>query len=147
MPKFHDRDNSFRQATEASATGEFDATSTLGSFTDLDVFKFNLAEGQNVQLHSFGTADGGGQLDTVLYLYDAAGQIVSFNDDNPQGSLDSYISYTAPTAGTYYAVVSAYDYLPDTSQNSVIRGRTPTGPIYTGDAYQTGSYELDILYG
>ncbi|MCA8986603.1 MAG: cadherin domain-containing protein, partial [Planctomycetaceae bacterium] len=44
------------------------------------------------------------QLDTVVSIYDPAGNLVATND-NASGSADSFLNYTATTDGDYYVVV------------------------------------------
>ena len=46
-------------------------------------------------------------LDSYLRVFDRSGRLVASNDDHG-GSLDSYVSVTLPTAGTYYVGVSGW---------------------------------------
>lgn len=80
-------------------------------------------------------AGGRTGFDSYLHLYDASGTLLASNDDSlairgaggSVSSLDSYLTYTAPAAGTYYIAVGAHPSL------SVI----PYG----------GTYELQISVG
>lgn len=46
--------------------------------------------------------------DTVLVIFDSAGNQLSLNDDDPNGGTASFLTYTFPTAGTYYVAVGAW---------------------------------------
>ncbi|MFM9058605.1 MAG: DVUA0089 family protein [Planctomycetaceae bacterium] len=50
---------------------------------------------------------GGSTLDSYLRVFDRSGRVVVSNDDHG-GSLDSYVSVSLPTAGTYYVGVSGW---------------------------------------
>jgi cysteine-rich repeat protein len=72
---------------------------------DFDFFAISAAAGDVI------TADidayvNGSSLDPFLVVWDATGTYVAFNDDST--GLDSFVSFTAPTAGTYYVSVGAY---------------------------------------
>jgi hypothetical protein len=43
--------------------------------------------------------------DTYLYLYSADGSTLLASNDDYDGSLASYLEWTAPVKGTYYAMV------------------------------------------
>jgi hypothetical protein len=80
---------------------------TISSESDADVFKLTLPAG------SFGatTVTNPGTLpDTILFLFDSTGALVTLNDDSAGGTL-STISANL-TAGTYYLGVSAFDKFP-----------------------------------
>lgn len=50
-----------------------------------------------------------GDLDPFVSIFDASGNLLAYNDDQPAGgTYDSYLTYTVPAAGTYYVVVGAY---------------------------------------
>jgi len=49
------------------------------------------------------------ELDPFVSIFDAAGNLLAFNDDQPMGgTYDSYLVYRVPAAGTYYLAVGAY---------------------------------------
>lgn len=50
-----------------------------------------------------------GDLDTVISIYDAAGERVAYNDDTTIGVQDSRAAYIAPEDGSYDIVVGRYD--------------------------------------
>lgn len=48
-------------------------------------------------------------LDPFVSIFDAAGNLLAANDDQPfGGTYDSYLVYSVPAAGTYYVVIGAY---------------------------------------
>jgi hypothetical protein len=72
--------------------------------SDVDWYAFSLAENQGVSLSVTGQGAGSFTLD----LYDAAGERLATGiAPGPRGNVDQRIAgYQAPSAGTYYAVVS-----------------------------------------
>jgi hypothetical protein len=75
---------------------------------DFDFYKLTATAG-DVIIAS--TATPTGDLDTMLAVYASDGTLVAFNDD--ASGLDSRVSYTVTTAGTYYVAVAGYPVLPD----------------------------------
>ena len=90
---------------------------------EFDVYKVTLNAGS---LYTFEVAGGAdyntnylavppGELDTKLTLFDANGNEVAFNDDISfsavpgEGDISSKIGYLAPTSGTYFLRVEAYE--------------------------------------
>jgi hypothetical protein len=48
-------------------------------------------------------------LDPMVGIWDAAGNLLAFNDDQPMGgTYDSYLVFDVPAAGTYYVSMGAY---------------------------------------
>lgn len=83
----------------------------LGDGT-LDYFSF-----QVWQPHSLAIFDiDGGTFDSVIYLYDADGNLLAWNDDAPSNhgargslsSLDAFLEYTFAQPGKYYLAVGGY---------------------------------------
>ncbi|QZD90472.1 M10 family metallopeptidase C-terminal domain-containing protein [Qipengyuania aurantiaca] len=74
---------------------------------DSDWFAFDIALGQAI---SFSTAAGTGAAanDTVITIYDAAGNALLTNDDNGT-DLYSFVDFAAEATGTYYVEVSGFD--------------------------------------
>ncbi|MBN1966104.1 MAG: pre-peptidase C-terminal domain-containing protein, partial [Anaerolineae bacterium] len=68
-------------------------------------YGFEGAAGDNVQISAENTA---GTLDTLLYLMDAAGNILMMDDDGGTGT-DSLLTYTLPLTGRYLIVVTRFD--------------------------------------
>ncbi|WP_130507677.1 PPC domain-containing protein [Krasilnikovia cinnamomea] len=75
---------------------------------DFDFYKLTAPAGKVITVK---TATPEGALDTVVVLYDPAGNVLAANDDFG-GSLDSQLSYKVPAQGTFYALVAAYSGLP-----------------------------------
>ncbi|MCC0177135.1 DVUA0089 family protein [Waterburya agarophytonicola K14] len=107
---------------------------------DVDVFKFQLNEGDRVTLNINAQQIDSG-LDPILRLFDEFGNELAVNDDNEAPgenfSLDSYIDFTAATTGEYYVGVSAFanfDY-------DAVNGRTN---FDVDNSFSTGDYELVI---
>ncbi|GGK82177.1 DVUA0089 family protein [Ornithinimicrobium pekingense] len=74
-----------------------------------------------------------GDLDPMLLLFDAEGQLVGFNDDTAEG-LDSRLTLGVPADGTYYAFVAGFPTFPLDPFDSA-----------SGDgAGSEGPYELSI---
>jgi len=103
---------------EAAINGNFfnsDRTQT-DTTEDVDMYSVELAAGDLLRLdidaQIFSTE---GTPDTVLRLFDADGNQVAGSDDDfapdelfAPGRRDSYLEFTAETAGTYYAGVSSF---------------------------------------
>jgi hypothetical protein len=103
---------------------------------DVDFIKIDLTKGDqlNVDIDTIGLKSS---LDSVLRLFDSAGNQVAFNDDavgpGETSSLDSYLDFTATASGTYYLAVSGYG---NSSYNPFVQGSGTTG--------STGNYNLEI---
>ena len=108
---------------------------------DVDLYRFHLNASERVTV-DLDTTFGGGQLDTVLRLFDANGIELAQSEDDPApgefaGTSDSYIDFTAAIRGTYYVGVSGagnnqYDPLALANRN---------GPASTGDY----TLSLDVI--
>ncbi len=73
---------------------------------DRDWFRIDVVAGQRLQID---VGDSGGStVDTFLRLYDANSNLLTTNDDGGPG-LDSQLIVTAPTTGTYYISVGAFN--------------------------------------
>ena len=75
---------------------------------DVDFYRVSLRAGQQfvIDIDARSLA-GSSTLDSYVRLFNASGRRLASNDDSG-GSLDSYLVYTAPTAGTYFVGVSGY---------------------------------------
>lgn len=71
---------------------------------DIDWMKFNATQAATYNIY---TSNLGSAADTVMYLYNAAGTQLSYNDDSG-GTLASKILWTAPSSGIYYIKVIDY---------------------------------------
>jgi hypothetical protein len=96
---------------------------------DFDFYKVAAAAGEVITVQ---TATPTGPLDTLLVLFDAAGTAVARNDDAV--GFDSKISYPAPAAGVYYAMVTGYGALPT----------DPSDPASGTRAGSEGPYNLTL---
>jgi hypothetical protein len=101
---------------------------------DFDFYKLTASAGKMI------TADidraAGSQLDSMLVLYDAAGEILAYNDDDGS-SFDSLLRFTVPVTGTYYVMVTGYPVVPEDPRDSA----SGTG------AGSRGPYALRITAG
>jgi hypothetical protein len=103
---------------------------------DVDLFKIVVAKGQTLTLDiDAQSRTPKSTLDSVVRLFDANGRLVASNDNDTRSgsfSRDSYLSWTASTAGTYYVGVSGF-------------GNAAYSPLAVGTdrkAGSTGSYLL-----
>ncbi|MCP9826154.1 pre-peptidase C-terminal domain-containing protein [Synechococcus sp. EJ6-Ellesmere] len=120
---------------DASASG-FDLQSNL-----VDIYEFQLNAGERVTL-DIDAQSVGSSLDSVLRLFNSAGDEIAFSDDNAAPdeddiSFDSYIDFTASIASTYYVGVSGYD---NFSYNPLVYDSSFLD-------YEQGSYSLEIIVG
>ncbi|MDX1927571.1 MAG: PPC domain-containing protein, partial [Pirellulaceae bacterium] len=71
----------------------------LQTSEDVDYFPFQATAGESLRLEVFASRIGS-PVDSLLYLFNAAGRLLTQNDDN--GSHDSCIEWTAPATGVYW---------------------------------------------
>jgi subtilisin family serine protease len=103
---------------------------------DVDLYAVALAAGQTLVIDvDARSLAGGSTLDSYLRLFNSARRQVAANDDS-SGSVDSYLSFTARTAGTYFIGVSGYG---NTAYNPALGG--------SGRSGSTGIYELVLRAG
>lgn len=108
-----DAGNTLATAAELAITsGEVRLAGLIGdganAARDVDMFRVVLAAGQTLVVDiDAKTLSGGSNLDSYLRLFDRSGRQVAANDDSG-GSLDSYLSFRATAAGTYYVGISGY---------------------------------------
>lgn len=111
----------FAIAANADLTDQNDPSvsihGVIASTTDKDFYQFSFKAGENV---IFDIDYGKPDVDTVVYLYDAAGNQLAVNDDAPgtahplsidHGSmsyLDSYLTYAVAADGEYTLMVKPY---------------------------------------
>ncbi|MCB1236735.1 MAG: PPC domain-containing protein [Verrucomicrobiae bacterium] len=84
---------------------------------DTDYFKFSAKKGERFRFRSYANKIGS-PVDTVLYIYDAAGKAIA-NSDDADGSSDSRIDFTAPADGEF--VVRMRDMLDRGGEDFVYR--------------------------
>jgi uncharacterized delta-60 repeat protein len=103
---------------------------SIGFRQDVDMVKFTVRAGQRIAFDVDGGADS--PLDSFLRVFDAAGRQLASNDnraapgESSTTTTDSYLEFTFPSAGTFYAAVSAKRnsrYNPVTGEGDVDGGR------------------------
>jgi hypothetical protein len=134
-------------ATSLSSTspGTFSGTGALGdnpnvaSGLDVDFFEFQLNVGDQVTIDTDALGVNS-ELDSVLRLFDSAGNELAINDDAPApgeiSSFESYLRFLAPVSGTYYVAVSGYG---NYSYDPFVEG--------SGTSGTTGDYNIEIVVG
>ena len=130
-----DADDQLSEAPALSLSGA--KTDSISSGTDVDLFRITVAAGQNVKFDVDRTS--GSSLNSYLRVFNSSGSQIKSNDNaNAPGEtattpLESYISYTFATAGTYYVGVSGS---PNTAYNPTTGGGDASG--------STGGYVLRL---
>ncbi|MGB3298041.1 MAG: PPC domain-containing protein, partial [Phormidesmis sp.] len=121
---------------------------------DVDMYSVELAAGDTVRI-DVDAAILESELDSVLRLFDADGNQLSVSDDDfapdelfGQGRRDSYVEYTADTAGTYYVGVSScgngeFDFFADDEGNPTNAPYDPT-VAGSGTGRSFGEYTLNL---
>jgi hypothetical protein len=113
-------------STTATITIGGTANDVLEVKADHDWFRITLTAGQKITI----TVNGVTLEDPYVRILSSGGTVLGENDDISSGVLrDSRLHFTAPSTGTYYIDVGAWEPSP---------ADTPTG--YTG----TGSYQLAV---
>ena len=86
---------------------------------DVDLYKVTLNAGQSL---SVAVNTPSSNLDSYVKILDSAGIELAANNDLSAFNTDSFLTYTAPTTGTYYVGVSGYsniNYQPTTAFNQI----------------------------
>ncbi|MFM8577268.1 MAG: DVUA0089 family protein [Planctomycetaceae bacterium] len=103
---------------------------------DVDLYRVVLRAGQSLVIDiDARTLPSRSRLDSFVRLFNASGTEVARNDD-AQGSLDSYLVFTAPTAGSYFVGVSGFR---NSAYNPITGLNTARGSI--------GAYEVVFTFG
>jgi hypothetical protein len=92
--------------TAQACTGDGPLTQIVGSLGtgDVDVYQIHVCDPANFSA----TTVGGAYFDTRLYLFDSAGNGVSFNDEEPGDTSQSVLSSAfVASEGVYYLAISA----------------------------------------
>jgi subtilisin family serine protease len=80
----------------------------LNGSRDVDLYKVTLAAGQRITIDiDARSLENPSRLDSYLRLFNAGGRELARNDDS-NGSYDSYLTFAARSAGTYFIGVSGY---------------------------------------
>ena len=89
---------------------------------DVDVYAFQWASDQVISAEIFGEREPNlSDIDSVLYLWDAdASELVSFNDDANNDTLDSRISAAGVDGTNYLLIVDNYTYAPSSAYQIVV---------------------------
>lgn len=97
--------NDSAQAATPIAIGS-PAQANFHGTEDQDWFRFTAQGGVTYTLQ---TSNLGTAADTYLYLYGTDGSTLLASNDDYDGSLASYLEWTAPVTGTYYAMVRGWN--------------------------------------
>jgi len=74
---------------------------------DVDMYEVYVDDAGDLLVADIDADEIGSELDSILRVFDSSGVEVARNDDSGDW-LDSYVSFVAPSAGTYYVGVSGY---------------------------------------
>jgi hypothetical protein len=135
------------QATPSGALTGIRGTLTAG---DVDMYAIYIA---NPSAFAASTRCNA-LFDTQLFLFDANGNPVSFNDDAPEGGLASRLDGSCiPGPGLYYLAISAYDRDAVDCNGEELWNDTPFGAIRCADGTGsgrvggwTGSHSVSATY-
>ncbi|MEB3356617.1 MAG: DVUA0089 family protein [Synechococcales bacterium] len=113
---------------------------------DVDLYSFDLAAGDTIRV-DIDAEQLGSELDSVVRLFDADGNALAQSDDDfaPDevfaAGRDSYLEYTAETAGTYYVGVSSFP------NGEFDFDNNPYEPSMAGSGTgrSSGTYTLNLL--
>jgi hypothetical protein len=149
IPASTEDDGSIPLARDTGIPATDDAVSTTGTIGDgphgsagsdsgdFDVYALDAVPGETITVD---VDTPTGPLDSMLILYNAAGEIVAFNDDFD--GLDSLLSYPVTEAGTYYVFVSGFAALPtDPFDSGSGDGAGSEGPY--GVTISAAEFDLD----
>ncbi|MCC5602100.1 pre-peptidase C-terminal domain-containing protein [Nostoc favosum] len=115
---------------------------------DVDLYKVELKAGDTIKIDvDANQFESGRKVDTSLRVFDANGVQVGYNEDGAApdelfvGKWASYLEFTAPEDGVYYAGVAIYNNTKyDPPQPASGNGNSATDP----NEYGTGKYTLNI---
>ena len=153
-------------AQEATSTAITTITGTIADGSDIDIFKITIDDPDNFTATTEGT--GGNLDDSRLFLFDADGRGVYFNDDASDVTLRSTLPLHGDTLGPivpgdYYLAISGYPMAPTDIDDVLIfldpdsgevdfddvappnPGTTePVGSWATTTSFSTGTYEIGV---
>lgn len=120
------------------SSGAATVSGTIGDGTyaaaDVDIYAVKVAAGDVLTVDiDAATLATSSSLDSYVRVFNASGMQVAFNDD-AAGSLDSLVTYTVPTSGTYYVGISSYG---NSSYSATTAGTARAGGT-------TGNYAAQI---
>ena len=93
------------------------ANSSIDSSGDQDWFRISLTQGTNYTFNQ--NAANGSRIDTLLRLLDSNGNTIARNDDF-NGTLNSQITFTATSTGTYYLSAQAFSNIGDYTLSAAV---------------------------
>jgi hypothetical protein len=75
------------------------------------IYGFNAKAGDVITITM--AANGGSTLDPILVILGSAGQVITLNDDGPDGTLNSQVDMVAPYDGGYFILASTFEWIDD----------------------------------
>lgn len=138
-----DPDDTLAEATPIATpttTSQF-LSGSIAPDTDVNMYRFTVADNQSVDFDIDTGTNGPGGLDSYLRIFDSNGQQLSFNNNATAPGegvfgFDAYLRYTFATAGNYYVGVS-------NSTNFAYNPSTGTSDT-AGGANSVGNYQLVV---
>ena len=100
----YEPDNTFGEAGSISV-GATAQNHNIHIPSDIDYYQLNMVAGNWYKIETYD--NGGSTLDTILGLFDASQQLITFNDDS--NGLYSSITYECTSSETYYLLVQELD--------------------------------------
>ncbi|WP_159079367.1 PPC domain-containing protein [Plantactinospora sp. BC1] len=116
--------------TTTAAIGDGPHGSAASGSGDFDFYEVTGVAGRTLTVDVDTPA---GELDSVVLLYDAEGELIALNDDSPEG-LDSLLVHQFAADGTYYVAVIGFPTLP----------ADPFDSASGGGAGSEGPYQVTI---
>ncbi|MEO3926394.1 PPC domain-containing protein [Micromonosporaceae bacterium B7E4] len=116
--------------TTTAAIGDGPHGSTGSGSGDFDFYEVTGTAGRTLTVDIDTPA---GELDSVVLLYDAEGELIALNDDSPEG-LDSLLVHQFAADGTYYVAVVGFPTIP----------ADPFDSASGGGAGSEGPYQVTI---
>jgi Ca2+-binding RTX toxin-like protein len=139
-----------------TTTGTIGDNSSISSNSDVDFFQVQLDEGSRLTI-DIDAREFGSALDSIVRLFDSNGINLSTSDDAPAPgepfTVDSFLNFTATTAGNYFIGVSGYS---NFSYNPFVAGSGGNNSFSRGDytvtiaiapSAITGTANADVLIG
>lgn len=145
--------------TKIDGRGGITTTSVLGDgphgtltgdgSNDYDFYKLVATKGDKLTVDTRGTDT----VDTVVGIYNSAGELLAVNDDAGGDTLSSLLGFPVPATGTYYALVAGYGETslpPDPNDSGSGEGGNDEGTYQlkiTAGPYDTDYYAVDLAKG
>ncbi|GIV08295.1 MAG: hypothetical protein KatS3mg020_0819 [Fimbriimonadales bacterium] len=126
------------ESAQATPSGALSAIRGTLSENDVDMYAIYITDPSSFSA----TTSCQTAIDTQIFLFDANGNPVVFNDDAPSGGFASRIDNSAfciPSAGLYYLAITAYDRDPTGCNGGEQWADTPLGAIRCADGADPAS--------